>query len=284
MMVTFALPDDDGHPVETCTIGTDVTERKRARGRAPATRLDWERASGRRSTRGGCSPTRSRSSTSRRARRSPASCSSACVEDSARSCSPASFLPAAERFGLIQTIDVWMVRQAIELAATRAPEVNLSAISMCDPDVRREIVGLLSQAPEAARRIVLRDHRDGGGRAPRRGAHVRRRGHRAGLRARARRLRHGLRLVHLPARPAAALPEDRPQLRARAVARTATGTIVQSIVGVARQFGLQTIAEGVEDAGDARAPARRGRGLCARIPPRPAGRRPSSARSTLEVW
>ena len=28
MMITFALPDASGHPVETCTIGTDVTERK----------------------------------------------------------------------------------------------------------------------------------------------------------------------------------------------------------------------------------------------------------------
>jgi CheY-like chemotaxis protein len=28
MMVTFALPDAAGHPVETCTIGTDITERK----------------------------------------------------------------------------------------------------------------------------------------------------------------------------------------------------------------------------------------------------------------
>ena len=28
MMVTFALPDAAGRPIETCTIGTDITERK----------------------------------------------------------------------------------------------------------------------------------------------------------------------------------------------------------------------------------------------------------------
>ena len=41
MMVTFALPDAAGHPVETCTIGTDITERKELEAEAWV-RLDWE--------------------------------------------------------------------------------------------------------------------------------------------------------------------------------------------------------------------------------------------------
>ena len=47
--------------------------------------------------------------------------------------------------------------------------------------------------------------------------------------------------------PAAALPEDRHDLRARPGRPDGDRRIVQSIVGIARQFGLQTIAEGVED-------------------------------------
>jgi EAL domain-containing protein (putative c-di-GMP-specific phosphodiesterase class I) len=68
---------------------------------------------------------------------------------------PDAFLPAAERFGLIQAIDVWMVEQALQLTPERAPEVNLSALTLSDPSARHQIVALLAAAPEAARRIVF---------------------------------------------------------------------------------------------------------------------------------
>jgi EAL domain-containing protein (putative c-di-GMP-specific phosphodiesterase class I) len=68
---------------------------------------------------------------------------------------PGAFLPAAERFGLIQAIDVWIVRQALQLTATLKLEVNLSAVSLCDAAARHEIVGLLAAAPKAAERIVF---------------------------------------------------------------------------------------------------------------------------------
>jgi EAL domain-containing protein (putative c-di-GMP-specific phosphodiesterase class I) len=42
---------------------------------------------------------------------------------------PAAFLPAAERLGLIQAIDVWMVQRALE-SATATRQVNLSAVSL----------------------------------------------------------------------------------------------------------------------------------------------------------
>ncbi len=57
---------------------------------------------------------------------------------------PDDFLPTAERFGLVQAIDRWVIREAIALAARRARarpeadlvlEVNLSARSLGDPDL-----------------------------------------------------------------------------------------------------------------------------------------------------
>ena len=55
---------------------------------------------------------------------------------------PGSFLPTAERFGLIQQIDAWVVRQAIRRLERTAStgqrvalEVNLSGISVGDPEL-----------------------------------------------------------------------------------------------------------------------------------------------------
>lgn len=53
---------------------------------------------------------------------------------------PASFLPVAERYGLISEIDRWVIRRAAAVAATGTPiQFNLSGKSICDPDVLREI-------------------------------------------------------------------------------------------------------------------------------------------------
>jgi EAL domain-containing protein (putative c-di-GMP-specific phosphodiesterase class I) len=68
---------------------------------------------------------------------------------------PAAFLPAAERFGLIQRIDAWMVRQALERTNGSVSEVNLSAVTLCDRDARGEIVKLLAAAPERAGEIIF---------------------------------------------------------------------------------------------------------------------------------
>jgi EAL domain-containing protein (putative c-di-GMP-specific phosphodiesterase class I) len=46
---------------------------------------------------------------------------------------PGEFLPCAERFGLIQMVDKWVVTRALELAAAgHRIEVNLSAKTICD--------------------------------------------------------------------------------------------------------------------------------------------------------
>ena len=156
MTSTFVLPDEDGFPLETCTIATDVTERR-----------DYE--------------------TSRRKRLECAEQISAALDEhrmlafaqpiidlhdgrqaatellvrmrtraeQAEVLAPGRFLPDAERFGLIQLIDVWMVRQATSQPGPTRLQINLSAVTMCDPEARREIVAVLAAAPEAAQRIVF---------------------------------------------------------------------------------------------------------------------------------
>jgi PAS domain S-box-containing protein len=154
LTVTFALPDEAGRPVETCTIATDVTERKE-RESERRERLEWERricgalADGRMFA--VAQPIVEIGSGARRwcellvRMQSPAG---AQLE-------PDAFLPAAERFGLIQAIDIWMVSEALRLAPALAPEINVSAVTMCDSAARHEIVALLRAAPAAARRIVF---------------------------------------------------------------------------------------------------------------------------------
>ena len=47
---------------------------------------------------------------------------------------PREFLPSAERFDLIQVVDKWVIGRAVELAAAgNRVEVNLSAKTICDP-------------------------------------------------------------------------------------------------------------------------------------------------------
>ena len=66
---------------------------------------------------------------------------------------PGSFLPTAERFGLIQQIDSWVVREAINclerISAGGSPlalEVNLSGLSIGDPELPRLIESELASA------------------------------------------------------------------------------------------------------------------------------------------
>lgn len=154
--VTFALPDAEGRSNETCTIGTDITDRhereseRRARHECERTinaaiaedRLVAfaqpviELASGR------------RTSSELLVRMRPAAASADLLQ-------PADFLPAAERFGMVQAIDTWMVQQALKLAPELALEVNLSGVTLGDSAARRRILGLLAAEPEKAPRIVF---------------------------------------------------------------------------------------------------------------------------------
>ncbi|MDH5650185.1 MAG: diguanylate cyclase, partial [Gammaproteobacteria bacterium] len=65
---------------------------------------------------------------------------------------PAGFLPSAERFGLMIDIDRWIIGRAIEALASLQKDnegmrysINLSAKSICDDSILREIKALLDQ-------------------------------------------------------------------------------------------------------------------------------------------
>ncbi len=75
---------------------------------------------------------------------------------------PGAFLPVAERFGLISEIDIWMIRQAIELIEREQNggrkivlEVNLSGHSICDPELPDLIEAELTKAPINPSQLVF---------------------------------------------------------------------------------------------------------------------------------
>ncbi len=128
--VTFPLPDSDGRPIETCTIGTDVTER-RERESERRERIEWagriSSALSERRMLAFSQPifdlrTGSEFSTELLVRMR--------ADDGGGELQPAAFLPAAERFGLIQAIDIWMVRRALACASAHAPGEPLGRVAL----------------------------------------------------------------------------------------------------------------------------------------------------------
>ena len=129
---------------------------------------------------------------------------------------PSHFLYVAERSGLINEIDEWVVRNSIEMLARLRRlepdfrlEVNLSGLlHRCPPDRAGHRGGTL-RARRGSRCPDPGDHRDRGRGRCRGGTRVRRTDDGAGLQVRARRLRGGVRVVLLPQAPALRLREDR---------------------------------------------------------------------------
>jgi PAS domain S-box-containing protein len=69
---------------------------------------------------------------------------------------PETFLPEAERLGLIGVVDRWMLRQAIEMARSgRVANVNLSARTIGDPNLTEEICESLAAVPEHAPNVIF---------------------------------------------------------------------------------------------------------------------------------
>ncbi|HWX43689.1 MAG TPA: EAL domain-containing protein [Solirubrobacteraceae bacterium] len=75
------------------------------------------------------------------------------VDENGEHISPMAFLPTAEHFGLVQAIDAWVIRNAIDLIARMARrghrlelEVNISGASVTDPELLAVIEGELQAA------------------------------------------------------------------------------------------------------------------------------------------
>lgn len=159
---------------------------------------------------------------------------------------PGEFLPPAERFGLVQEIDRWVVAEAVKIAKQRRVEVNLSGKSIGDPDLIKLIEAQLKQhgtdpahlvfeITETAAAENLEAARDFAWR----------------LRA----LGCGFALddfgtgygtfAYLKHLPVTFLKIDIEFVRYLAI-DPSDQKIVKSIIAVAQNFGVQTIAEGVE--------------------------------------
>ena len=159
---------------------------------------------------------------------------------------PGEFLPPAERFGLVQEIDRWVVAEAVKLAKERRVEVNLSGKSIGDAGLIEQIetqlrsegadpANLIFEITETAAAENLEAARDFAWR----------------LRA----LGCGFALddfgtgygtfAYLKHLPVTFIKIDIEFVRYLAI-DPSDQKIVKSIIAVAQNFGVETIAEGVE--------------------------------------
>ncbi|MGH2888629.1 MAG: EAL domain-containing protein [Solirubrobacteraceae bacterium] len=161
---------------------------------------------------------------------------------------PGDFLPVAERYGLISEIDRWVIREAVASAAGGMPsEFNLSGRSIADPSTIRELATALQETGADPSLLVVEvtetafaGHADGGREFARR---VRALGCRLALDDFGTGFSTLSYLKHLPADY---LKIDIEFVRELASSET-DARVIRGIVGLAREFGQTTIAEGVED-------------------------------------
>jgi PAS domain S-box-containing protein len=247
---TFALPDERSIPVETCTIATDITERREQESERRERRQWTERIS---SAIGDgrllvlAQPIVDLASgdqvSSELLIRMRTKGSRVVI------LSPDVFLPAAERFDLVQAIDTWMVGQALATDDSIPLHVNLSAVTVCDPDACRTIVAMLIAAPQAARRTVFEITETASAEqlvaAQDFGAEV------TGLGCRLALDDFGVgfgSFTYLRSLPISYIKIDRAFVSHLADSAE-DRRVVQGIVSIAKGFGIETIAEGVEDEG-----------------------------------
>jgi PAS domain S-box-containing protein len=246
--VTFPLRDEERVAVETCTIATDVTERKEREGQRRE-RIEWEERVRTALEEGRMVVYAQPIVDLESGERVSNELLTRMRNDGRREelLTPCDFLLAAERFELIQEIDVWMVRQALALPLTIAPHVNLSAVTLSDAAARAEIVELLAAAPAAARGIVFEITETASvvrlAAAREFATTVRGLGCRIALDD------FGVgfgSFTYLRSLPLTYIKIDISFVRGL---RTSADDrrVVEGIIGIAREFGLQTIAEGIED-------------------------------------
>jgi PAS domain S-box-containing protein len=167
--------------------------------------------------------------------------------DPARLIAPGVFIPASERFGLVGVIDRWVVGKALELAREHRVEVNLSGQTISDPEQVAEIERMVLASGVAPDNIIFEITETAV--AENLGS--------------ARRFAERLRAIgcsfalddfgvgfgtftYLKHLPVDYLKIDIQFVRDM-VDNEDDRQVVSTMVGVARDFGIKTIAEGVED-------------------------------------
>ncbi len=161
---------------------------------------------------------------------------------------PAAFLPSAERFGLVNQIDRWVLKQAVELArGGERVAFNLSALSIGDPQIvrtlRKAVAGgldpanLVFEITETAAVRNLAEARAFAGELTGLGCDLAIDDFGTGFAS-------FTYLKHIPARY---VKIDIEFIKDLASSETDRHVVV-SIVDVTRSLGKRTIAEGVEDA------------------------------------
>jgi PAS domain S-box-containing protein len=162
---------------------------------------------------------------------------------------PSAFLLDAERHDAVQEIDHWMMRQAVAAAQRgRRVEVNVSSRSICHPPTADALLELLEEAGEAAAHVGVEitetaaiQHLAAASMFAQRiaalGCHVALDDFGTG---------YG-NFTYLRTLPVHFLKIDVSFVRGMARSED-DQRIVRSIVAIAQQFGLRTVAEGVESA------------------------------------
>ena len=172
---------------------------------------------------------------------------------------PGEFLPVAEQYALIGEIDWWVIKRATQLAGEGCPvQLNISARSVCDPDVLEHVERSIEQCAVAAGLLVFeitetavvedkQAVRTFATRVQALGCKVALDDFGTGYGS----------FTYLKQLPVDYLKIDIEFVRDLA-RNSASRHVVQALVALAQDFGVQTVAEGVEDAADARV-ARRAR-------------------------
>jgi PAS domain S-box-containing protein len=159
---------------------------------------------------------------------------------------PGEFLPPAEKFGLVHEIDRWVVTEAVKLSKDRPVEVNLSGKSIGDPELIKLIetqiaaegvqpCNLIFEITETAAAENLEAARDFAWRL---------RGLGCGFALDDFGTGYGT-FAYLKHLPVTFIKIDIEFVRYLAI-DPSDQKIVKSIIAVAKNFGVQTIAEGVE--------------------------------------
>lgn len=246
--VTFPLPDSEGMPAEVCSIATDVTERREKESERRerlkltneiATALDEGRMVAY------AQPIVDLASDDIHARELLARLRTAGPHQA--TLGPEAFMPGAERFELVQAIDTHMVRQALALRRAGRLHVNVSAVTVSDPVARAAIVELLRADPEGAARIVfeltetasverLDAARAFGAAVTELGAQLALDDFGVGFGS----------FSYLRSLPLSKIKIDASFVR-RLVASPGDRRVVKGVLSIAREFGVKTVAEGIED-------------------------------------